>query len=104
MPCQSVSLPDTGEVAGALAVDAALWSAVGWRAHVAGQAGAGRDVVLAAALRERATRVRVTRVHRLGPPGSDNFCNMNIVKPLLDRRKQFYLPGIFVQPVKGSPS
>ena len=99
-----MSLPDTGEVAGALAVDAALWSAVGRRAHVAGQAGAGRDVVLAAALRERAARVRVTRGHRRGPPGSDNFCNMNIVKPLLDRRKQFYLPGIFVQPVKGSPS
>ena len=78
-----MSLPDTGEVAGALAMDAALRSAVGWRAHVAGQAGAGRNVVLATALREWATWVRVTWIHGLGPTGGDYFCNMNIVKLLL---------------------
>ena len=56
-------LIDAGQVTGALAVDPALGSAVGWCAHIARQAGAGRDVVLASALGVWPTWVRITGIH-----------------------------------------
>ena len=56
-------LVDAGQVAGALAVYPALRPTVGGRAHVAGEAGAGRDVVLPPALGVGSTGVRVTGVH-----------------------------------------
>ena len=56
-------LVDAGQVAGALAVDPALGSAVGWCAHIARQAGAGRDVVLASALGVWTTWVRIAGIH-----------------------------------------
>ena len=56
-------LVDAGQVTGALAVYPALGPAVGWRAHIAGETGAGRDVVLASALGVRPTRVRVAGIH-----------------------------------------
>ena len=56
-------LIDTGQVTGALAVDPALGSAVGRCSHIARQAGAGRDVVLASALGVWSTWVRITGIH-----------------------------------------
>ena len=56
-------LVDAGQVTGALAVDSALGPAVGRGAHIAGQAGAGSDVVLASALGVWPTRVRIAGIH-----------------------------------------
>ena len=62
-------LIDAGQVTGALAVDPALGPAVGWCAHIARQAGAGRDVVLVPALGERTARVWQARIDGLRTPG-----------------------------------
>ena len=56
-------LVDAGQVAGALAVNPALGPAVGRGANIAGQTRAGRNVILASALRVWATWVRIARIH-----------------------------------------
>ena len=56
-------LVDAGQVTGTLTVYPALGPAVGRGAHIARQTGAGRDVILASALRVRPTRVRIARIH-----------------------------------------
>ena len=56
-------LIDAGQVTGALAVDPTLGSAVGGCAHIARQAGAGRDVVLASALGVWTTWIRIAGIH-----------------------------------------
>ena len=66
-------LINAGPVAGTLGVDQALGSAVGRNAHVAGQAGAGRDTVRVAAL-----RIAAARVGPAGVGGSGRFCDHSL--------------------------
>ena len=62
-------LTDAGQVTGALAVQDALRPAVGRDSHIAGQAGAGCDVVLVPALGEGTARVWQARIDGLRAPG-----------------------------------
>ena len=61
---------DTGQVAGTLTVDQALWPAVGRHADVAGKAGAGGHAPNVAALGVTAARVRLAWVDRARGGGS----------------------------------
>ena len=64
-------LTDTGEVTGTLAVEDTLWSTVWRHSHISRQTGAGGDVVLVPALRERSAGVWQAGVDWFWPAGGD---------------------------------